>query len=71
MSAALIDLVSVGAQDVFITGDPEVSFFRQNYNTYPGRRTDGDGARAFGNRRKQRKIVVTDDAAARDPKRGM
>ena len=27
MSAALIELVSVGAQDVFITGDPEVSFF--------------------------------------------
>ena len=26
MSAALIDLVSVGAQDVYITGQPEVSF---------------------------------------------
>ena len=27
MSAALIDLVSTGAQDVYITGDPQVSFF--------------------------------------------
>ena len=34
MSAALIDLVSVGAQDVFITGDPQVSFFRQNYKRH-------------------------------------
>jgi hypothetical protein len=34
MSAALIELVSVGAQDVFITGDPQVSFFRQNYKRY-------------------------------------
>ena len=34
MSAALIELVSVGAQDVYITGDPEVSFFRQNYKRY-------------------------------------
>ena len=34
MSAALIDLVSVGAQDVYITGDPEVSFFRQNYKRH-------------------------------------
>jgi hypothetical protein len=34
MSAALIDLVSVGAQDVYITGDPQVSFFRQNYKRY-------------------------------------
>ena len=34
MSAALIELVSVGAQDVFITGDPEVSFFRQNYKRH-------------------------------------
>ena len=34
MSAALIDLVSVGAQDVFITGSPQVSFFRQNYKRY-------------------------------------
>jgi hypothetical protein len=34
MSAALIDLVSKGAQDVYITGQPEVSFFRQNYKRY-------------------------------------
>lgn len=34
MSAALIDLVSVGAQDVYITGSPQVSFFRQNYKRY-------------------------------------
>lgn len=27
MSAALIDLVSKGAQDVYITGQPQVSFF--------------------------------------------
>ena len=34
MSAALIDLVSVGAQDVYIKGNPEVSFFRQNYKRH-------------------------------------
>jgi len=34
MSAALIDLVSTGAQDVYITGDPQVSFFRQNYKRH-------------------------------------
>jgi len=34
MSAALIDLVSKGAQDVYITGEPQVSFFRQNYKRY-------------------------------------
>src|SRR5210317_2078778 len=34
MSAALIDLVSVGAQDVYITGNPQVSFFRQNYKRH-------------------------------------
>jgi hypothetical protein len=34
MSAALIELVSVGAQDVYITGEPQVSFFRQNYKRY-------------------------------------
>lgn len=34
MSAALIELVSVGAQDVYITGNPQVSFFRQNYKRY-------------------------------------
>jgi len=34
MSAALIDLVSKGAQDVFITGEPQVSFFRQNFKRH-------------------------------------
>ena len=34
MSAALIDLVSKGAQDVFITGEPQVSFFLQNYKRH-------------------------------------
>lgn len=34
MSAALIDLVSVGVQDVHITGSPEVSFFRQSWKRY-------------------------------------
>lgn len=34
MSAALIDLVAKGAQDAYITGDPEVSFFRQNYKRH-------------------------------------
>ena len=34
MSAALIDLVSKGAQDVFITGSPQVSFFHQNYKRH-------------------------------------
>lgn len=34
MSAALIDLVSKGAQDVFLTGTPEVSFFHQNYKRH-------------------------------------
>lgn len=34
MSAALVDLVAKGAQDVYITGDPEVSFFRQNYKRH-------------------------------------
>src|SRR5210317_2141044 len=34
MSAALVDLVSVGAQDAYITGDPQVSFWRQNYKRH-------------------------------------
>jgi len=34
MSAALIDLVSKGAQDAYITGQPQVSFFRQNYKRH-------------------------------------
>lgn len=34
MSGALIDLVAKGAQDAYITGSPEVSFFRQNYKRH-------------------------------------
>ena len=34
MSAALVDLVSVGAQDAYITGEPQVSFWRQNYKRH-------------------------------------
>lgn len=34
MSAALIDLVAKGAQDAYITGDPQVSFYRQNYKRH-------------------------------------
>jgi hypothetical protein len=34
MSGALIDLVSTGVQDAYITGKPSVSFFRQKYNRY-------------------------------------
>ena len=34
MSAALVDLVAVGAQDAYITGEPQVSFWRQNYKRY-------------------------------------
>ena len=33
MSAALVDLVSVGAQDAYITGEPQVSFWRQKLQT--------------------------------------
>ena len=29
-----VELVSRGAQDVYLTGNPEVSFFRQNYRRY-------------------------------------
>ena len=54
MSAALIDLVSVGAQDVYITGDPQVSFFRQNYKRHTNfsikpERLDYIGTFASGN----------------------
>jgi hypothetical protein len=54
MSAALIDLVSVGAQDVYITGQPEVSFFRQNYKRHTNfsikpERLDYIGTFASGN----------------------
>ena len=34
MSGALVDLVSKGAQDAYITGEPQVSFFRQNYKRH-------------------------------------
>jgi len=34
MSGALIDLVAKGVQDAFITGQPEVSFFHQNYKRH-------------------------------------
>jgi len=34
MSGALIDLVAKGVQDAYITGKPEVSFFRQSYKRH-------------------------------------
>ena len=34
MSGALIELVSTGVQDTYITGNPEVSFFRQAYKRH-------------------------------------
>ena len=34
MSGALIDLVAKGVQDAFLTGDPQVSFFRQSYKRH-------------------------------------
>jgi len=34
MSGALIDLVSKGVQDVYLIGEPQVSFFRQNYKRH-------------------------------------
>lgn len=34
MSGALVELVSKGVQDAYITGDPQVSFFRQNYKRH-------------------------------------
>lgn len=34
MSGALIDLVSKGVQDVYLSGNPEVSFYRQNYKRH-------------------------------------
>ena len=54
MSAALIDLVAKGAQDAYITGDPQVSFFRQNYNRHTNfaikpERMDYIGTFAAGN----------------------
>lgn len=54
MSAALIDLVAKGAQDAYITGDPQVSFFRQNYKRHTNfaikpERMDYIGTFAAGN----------------------
>lgn len=34
MSAGIVQLVSVGAQDVFLTGNPEVSFFKSMYKRH-------------------------------------
>jgi hypothetical protein len=34
MSGALVDLVAKGVQDAYLTGTPEVSFFRQNYKRH-------------------------------------
>jgi len=34
MSGALVDLVAKGVQDAYLTGRPEVSFFRQNYKRH-------------------------------------
>ena len=34
MSGALVDLVAQGVQDAYLTGKPEVSFFRQNYKRH-------------------------------------
>ena len=34
MSGARSDLVAKGVQDAFLTGQPEVSFFRQNYKRH-------------------------------------
>ena len=34
MSGALVDLVATGIQNAFITGNPQVSFFRSNYKRF-------------------------------------
>lgn len=34
MSGALVNIVSKGVQDAFLTGSPQVSFFRQNYKRH-------------------------------------
>ena len=34
MSGALVELVAKGAQDAYLTGDPEVSFFHQTYKRH-------------------------------------
>ena len=34
MSGGIVQLVATGAQDTWLTGRPEVSFFRSNYKRY-------------------------------------
>ena len=34
MSGALVELVATGVQDTYLTGDPQVSFFRQKYSRH-------------------------------------
>lgn len=34
MSGALVDLVATGVQDTYLTGNPQVSFFRQKYSRH-------------------------------------
>ena len=34
MSGGIVQLVATGAQDAWLTGKPEVSFFRSNYRRY-------------------------------------
>ena len=34
MSGGIVQLVATGAQDTWLTGKPEVSFFRSNYKRY-------------------------------------
>lgn len=34
MSGALVDLVATGVQDAYLTGNPQVSFFRQKYSRH-------------------------------------
>ena len=34
MSGALVELVATGVQDAYLTGKPEVSFFRQSYKRH-------------------------------------
>ena len=34
MSGALVDLVAIGVQDTYLTGDPKMTYFRQNYKRH-------------------------------------
>ena len=34
MSGALVDLVAIGVQDTYLTGDPQTTYFRQTYKRY-------------------------------------